>query len=89
MLKIVYSNQFLKDSKLMKKRNLDLSKLAEVINLLVKGDVLPERYKDHALLGKYSSKRECHIQPDWLLVYAIVGDELRLARTGSHADIFK
>lgn len=89
MLKIVYSNQFLKDSKLMKKRNLDLTKLAEVINLLVKGDVLPERYKDHALLGKYSSKRECHIQPDWLLVYAIVGDELRLARTGSHADIFK
>jgi len=89
MLKIVYTNQFLKDSKLMKKRNLDLSKLAEVINLLVTGDVLPERYKDHPLQGKYSSKRECHIQPDWLLVYSVVGDELRLARTGSHADLYK
>ena len=89
MLKIIYSNQFLKDSKLMKKRNLNMAKLAEVINLLVTGDALPDRYQDHALQGKYSSKRECHIQPDWLLVYAIVGDELRLARTGSHADLFK
>jgi mRNA interferase YafQ len=89
MLKIIYSNQFLKDSSLMKKRNLNMTKLAEVITLLVSRKTLPEQYKDHPLQGQYASKRECHIQPDWLLVYSIVGDELRLARTGSHADLFK
>lgn len=89
MLKIIYSNQFLKDSKLMKKRNLNMAKLAEVIALLVSGETIPEQFKDHPLQGKYSSIRECHIQPNWLLVYSIIGDELRLARTGSHADLFK
>ena len=90
MLTIVRSNRFLKDLRLAKKRNLDLSALEEVVNILANQEVLDEKYHDHALSGDYSDFRECHIKPDWLLVYTIDDEELELFlfRTGSHSDLF-
>jgi mRNA interferase YafQ len=90
MLTIVRSNRFLKDLRLAKKRNLNLSALEEVVNKLANQEVLDEKYHDHALSGDYSDFRECHIKPDWLLVYTIDDEELELFlfRTGSHSDLF-
>jgi mRNA interferase YafQ len=65
-----------------------MSKLRELILLLLAGDGLPERYKDHPLRGSWTGYRDAHIEPDWLLIYRVAGDELRLVRTGSHADLF-
>ena len=90
MYKIVASNQFKKDLKLAKKRGLDLSLLKSVVNILADGKSLEEKYRDHSLSGKYRGFRECHIEPDWLLVYRIDGEDLELFlfRTGSHSDLF-
>lgn len=90
MLTIVRSNRFLKDLRMAKRRNLDLSLLEEVVNKLANQEVLDEKYHDHALSGEYSDFRECHVKPDWLLVYAIDDEELELFlfRTGTHADLF-
>jgi mRNA interferase YafQ len=65
-----------------------MSKLRALIVLLLAGGALPERYKDHPLRGNWKGYRDVHIEPDWLLIYRIVGDELHLVRTGSHADLF-
>lgn len=73
----------------MKKRHYDMTKFSELINDLVNDTPLDQHYKDHELQGKYSPARDCHIAPDWILIYVIVGDDLRLIRTGSHADLFK
>lgn len=90
MLTIVRSNRFLKDLRLAKKRGLDLSSLEEVVNKLANQEKLDEKYHDHPLSGDYSDFRECHIKPDWLLVYTIDDEELELFlfRTGSHSDLF-
>ena len=90
MLTIVRSNRFLKDLRLAKKRGLDLSLLEEVVNKLANQEVLDEKYHDHALSGDFADFRECHIKPDWLLVYAIDDEELELFlfRTGTHSDLF-
>lgn len=90
MLDIVLSNQFKKDLKLMARRGLNLDLLENVVNILASGTSLDERFRDHALTGNYSGFRECHIQPDWLLVYRIDGNELLLflSRTGTHSDLF-
>ena len=90
MLTIVRSNRFLKDLRLAKKRGLDLSSLEEVVSKLANQEKLDEKYHDHPLSGNYSDFRECHIKPDWLLVYAIDDEELELFlfRTGSHSDLF-
>lgn len=90
MLTIVRSNRFLKDLRLAKKRGLDLSSLEEVVNKLANQEKLDEKYQDHPLSGDYSDFRECHIKPDWLLVYSIDDEELELFlfRTGSHSDLF-
>ena len=90
MLKIVVSNQFKKDMKLAKKRGLKLEHLAEVVNTLAAQLPLNEKYRDHNLTGKYRGFRECHVEPDWLLIYRIEADELELFlfRTGSHSDLF-
>lgn len=90
MLSIVPSNQFKRDLKLAKKRGLDLSALREVVDTLAREQPLDEKYHDHDLLGKYKGFRECHIEPDWLLVYRTDGDtlELFLFRTGTHSDLF-
>jgi mRNA interferase YafQ len=90
MYKIVPSNQFKKDIKLAKKRGLDLKLLKTVVDALAEGEMLDARYRDHRLTGNYHDFRECHIEPDWLLVYRVDGDELKLFlfRTGMHADLF-
>jgi len=83
------TTQFKKDVKSILKSGKDLEKLLFVINELAEGHTLPEKYLDHPVKGKYKNKRDCHIEPDWLLIYSIEGDELVLFRTGSHADIFE
>lgn len=92
MLKLEYSTKFKKDYKLAVKRGLDTKKLAEVIGMLSRGEVLPSSYRDHLLVESrnYTGMRECHIQPDWLLIYRIENDilTLRLIRTGTHSDLF-
>ena len=83
------TSQFKKDYKLAMKRGLKISLLDEVIALLAKGEELPEKYRDHALIGNWLGHRECHILPDWLLIYRIENDVLvlTLSRTGSHSDL--
>ena len=90
MLEIVPSNQFKKDLKLAKKRGLKIDNLHEVVNTLARQQKLAESYRDHSLSGEYRGFRECHIEPNWLLVYRIDGDalELFLFRTGTHSDLF-
>ncbi len=84
------TSQFKKDLKLAKKRNLDMSILDEVVSSLLKGETLDSKYLDHALTGNYKGFRECHLKPNWLLIYLIDDDKLILttSRTGSHADLF-
>ncbi len=87
---IVPSNQFKKDLKLAAKRGYDMNKIKNVIEKLANGEILDAKYRDHLLTGDYGGFRECHIQPDWLLVYQIDGGQLILflARTGTHSDLF-
>ena len=84
------TTRFRKDLKLMVKRGLDPAQLSEVIKLLARGERPPEKYSDHALRGEYQGCRECHIQPDWLLVYEQDDKDLYLylIRTGTHSDLF-
>ena len=90
MYKIVYTNRMKKDAKLMKKRGKDLNKLINVLSLLSTGNSLPIQYRDHQLTGNLHDFRECHIEPDWLLMYQIFEDTLILSATaiGSHVDLF-
>ncbi len=92
MLRPGFSGQFKRDYRLALKRGLDPKKLEEVITLLCAETPLPERYRDHALVNSrnYKDMRECHIQPDWLLIYKVVRETLilELIRTGSHSDLF-
>lgn len=84
------TNKFKKDLKLCKNRGYDITLISEVIKKLSNGEQLDEKYKDHDLIGNWSGYRECHIQPDWLLIYKIDGNELilYLTRTGTHSDLF-
>lgn len=90
MLTIRYETSFKKDYKRAKRRGYNLYLIEEVIRLLVQQEPLPERYKEHSLIGDYTGYWECHITPDWLLVYKIKDDELILvlSRTGTHSDLF-
>jgi mRNA interferase YafQ len=85
---VVRNGQFRRDVKLAQKRGKDMAKLREVILLLVEGRPLPPRCKDHPLGGEWKHFRDCHIEPDWLLIYKIDGDDLHLVRTGTHSDLF-
>lgn len=87
---IVWTTRFKKDYKLALKRNLNIELLDEIIRALSRGETLPEKNKDHELTGGWTGHRECHIQPDWLLIYRIEDDVLvlTLSRTGSHSDLF-
>lgn len=87
---IVRTSKFRKDLKTVRKRGYDLSLLGEVVDTLAAGETLPERYRDHELSGKYLNCRECHITPDWLLIYELADDTLflYLTRTGTHSDLF-
>ena len=84
------TSRFKKDYKLAKKRNLDVKLLDEVIRRLANGEPLDPSYRDHSLSGDWVNHRECHVAPDWLLVYYLSEDVLvlTLVRTGSHADLF-
>ncbi len=90
MYEIVTSNRFKKDLKVALKRGYKLDKLKTVIDCLASGQPLAEKYKDHVLTGNFEGFRECHISPDWLLVYRIEEDDLLLylLRTGTHSDLF-
>ncbi|MBQ3426567.1 MAG: type II toxin-antitoxin system YafQ family toxin [Clostridia bacterium] len=87
---IEMSAKFRKDYKLAMKRGYNPLLLEEVVNILANGETLPEKYRDHGLDGNYNGYRECHIQPDWLLIYRIDKDVLvlGLTRTGTHSDLF-
>lgn len=84
------TTKFQKDLKRIQKRGYDISLLTEVIKRLAAGEQLPEKNKDHALSGNFVGCRECHITPDWLLIYEIADDKLilYLTRTGTHSDLF-
>lgn len=90
MYTVKYTTAYKKSYKLLYKRGYDLSLLDEVVNTLRQGITLNERFKDHALKGEYSGFRECHIKPDWLLIYLIENDilTLTLVDTGTHSDLF-
>jgi len=89
MIKIVYSNQFKKDFKKLRRLPLpDLKKIFEVISSLEQEITLDAKYKDHELYGNWSHFRECHIKPDLLLIYKAGNNELQLARIGSHSELF-
>ena len=89
MYKIEITHQYLKDVKLARKRQLDENKLNQIIQLLAIGQALPLKNKDHALTGTYSGFRECHIQPDWLLIYYYEEpDIIVFSRTGTHSSLF-
>lgn len=87
---VKFTTQFKKDLKLLKKQNKSLHRLYAAIEKLANGETLEEKYKDHALSGNYKGCRECHIAPDWLLVYEVYDDVLVLLmyRTGSHSELF-
>ncbi len=90
MYRIVATGKFKKDLKTVIKRGYNMKLMDEVVTKLSNGEKLPEKNKDHALVGNYVGKRECHITPDWLLIYEIDNGELilYLTRTGSHSDLF-
>ena len=90
MYRIVATDTFKKDLKTVMKRGYNMKLMDEVVTKLSNGETLPEKNKDHALIGNYVGKRECHITPDWLLIYEIDNGELilYLTRTGSHSDLF-
>ena len=91
MYQVKFTTAYKRAYKLMKKRGLDISLLNEVVDLLRQGRQLEERYRDHGLTGDLAGFRECHIKPDWLLIYLIENDilTLTLIDTGSHSDLFK
>ena len=84
------THQYLKDLKLARKRGLDENRLNEIILKLIMGEELPSKNKDHSLTGNYKGFRECHISPDWLLIYSrnVTVKIVTLVRTGTHSDLF-
>ncbi|SHM23911.1 type II toxin-antitoxin system mRNA interferase toxin, RelE/StbE family [Vreelandella subglaciescola] len=89
MLTPVRTRQFKRDVKRLQKRAKDMAKLRELLGLLIEQKPLPDAYQDHALRGNWKGYRDAHIEPDWLLLYRVDGDELQLARMGSHTDLFQ
>ena len=84
-----YTNRFAKDLTLMTKRGRDPENIKAVIRNLIEEKPLERKFRDHALIGHFKDRRECHIEPDWLLIYTSTEEELGLARTGTHSDLFK
>lgn len=85
------TTQFKKDVKLAGRRGKDLEKLKAVLDLLIAGHEIPAQYRDHPLRGNFAGSRDCHIEPDWLLIYTLTenGGHVRLERTGTHSDLFR
>ena len=88
MLKPEYTNQFKKELVLMLRRGKDKQKIAGVISRLVNQIPLEPKHRDHALTGNFKGRRDCHIEPDWLLIYKVGADVITFERTGTHSDIF-
>jgi len=88
--RIAQTSRFKKDLKAIIKRGYNISLMGTVVDMLAEGKELPEKYRDHNLTGNYKGCRECHITPDWLLIYEVADEELilYLTRTGSHSDLF-
>lgn len=89
MLQPVYTKRFAKDLKLVRKRGKDLEKLKVIIDIILEKGLLPIKHRDHWLTGNYVNRRECHIEPDWLLIYEPRKKEIIFERTGTHSDLFK
>ncbi len=87
-MRIVQPTSFKKDIKKQKKRGKDLDKLKTLIEFLASGSDLTESYRDHALSGNWMGWHDCHIEPDWILIYKLTPEALTLGRTGSHSDLF-
>ena len=90
MLRLKMTKKFEKDLKFIKRRGYDIKKLEKIVDTLLKEEKLDIKYKDHKLIGDYVGHRECHIEPDWLLIYFIENNilTLTLSRTGTHSDLF-
>lgn len=86
---VSYSSKFSKDLKRIKNRNLNIQHLKALVYKIKNNETIESKYKLHMLIGKYSGSFECHIKPDWLLIFRIEDDVLYLVRTGSHSDLFK
>lgn len=89
MKTIFETSQFRKDLKKIKKRGKDIQKLKEVVRQIANGEILDARHRDHALTGSRRGSRDCHVEPDWLLIYRKDDDSLYLERSGTHSDLFK
>ena len=87
-MKLSQTSQFKKDIKKQLRKGKNQQKLLEVIELLLSENPLPEKNKDHPLKGNWKGRRDCHIEPDWVLIYKISKDELLLERNGTHSDLF-
>jgi mRNA interferase YafQ len=83
------TTQFARDIRRMRKRGKDLSKLREVVGQLAEGVSLDPKHRDHPLLGEWRPSRDCHVEPNWILIYTPTAEALRLERTGTHADLFR
>ena len=89
MKKVSQTKQFLRDVKKAAKRGKDLNKLKRIVSTLAKGEPLEASYRDHSLTGKWKPSRDCHIEPDWILIYTADEENLLLERTGTHSDLFR
>ena len=88
-MKIQYTSRFKKDYKKITNQDKNQNDLKKVIEILVQGEKLPAKYNDHKLIGEWNNHRDCHIEPDWLLIYRSTKDTLILERTGTHSELFK
>jgi len=84
----ISGSKFKRDVKRMEKRGKEMARLRDVIQLLIDGNPLPPQYRDHPLTGDWKHFRDCHIEPDWVLIYKVDGNDLYLVETGTHADLF-
>lgn len=89
MKPLFQTSQFKKDIKRLKKQGKNLNTLEAVLRILSEGGGLEERHRDHGLTGKWSGSRDCHIEPDWILIYRVDEDAIFLERSGSHSDLFR
>lgn len=87
-MRFAQTTQFKKDLKKQVKRGKDPEEILEIVRILLDGKELPGKYKDHPLRGRWINRRDCHVEPDWILIYKITPEELRLERTGTHSDLF-
>ena len=88
-MNLIYTTQFKKDFRRVSSQGKDISKLETIIEILLSRKKLDPQYRDHSLVGKWKNHRDCHIEPDWILIYSLTKESLILERTGSHSELFK